>query len=369
MRAEIIAISISLFVAMLAAPRTGNTATFCVSTGTQLANALNSAESNGQSDEIRITTGILTGTTAPATNPRWSYRPGESDEATALNISGGWSAGNNCISQSVGVLQSQLDAEWLGPVLNFGHSTASFSGQISIRNLTLARGRTFTSFSATGIQWFATGTVASQLLIENTIVTSGLSNAQGAMSVYIYQAGSGTVRFRNNIVSNNNIASGVSISTANNAIAYVSNNSIFGNEATTSAGYGLGLGGVIVASNNAVADNTTTATGVTAQVYATTGSGITLRNNHFEDSIITGGAFSELGTTTGDPMWTAAGMLQIPNDVSPLRDSGVNNPSGGVASTDIDGNPRIIGSLIDRGAVEAEALPEPVPEIFENGFE
>jgi hypothetical protein len=348
-------------------------ATFCVSTGTQLANALASAATNGQNDEIRITSGTLTGTTEPNTNARWTYRAAASDEATSLSISGGWSTGNSCASQTIGILLTQLDAEWQGPNVQISSATPSYSGQVSIRNLTLARGRNFNSFAASGILSSFTGTVSAQLLIESVLVTSGQSSVQGTQSVLISQQGGGFIRFRNNVVSNNT-ASGtssgaaVSISATSNAIAYVSNNSIFANQGTAQVAYGLGLGGVVTASNNAVANNTTNAAGSTFQVFSSNGSGITLRNNHFENVLITGGAFSEQGTTTGDPLWTGIGSVRVPNEVSPLRDSGINNPSGGIASTDIEGFPRIMNSVVDRGASEAPA-PTITDRIFQDGFE
>ncbi|MGE3298607.1 MAG: hypothetical protein AB7I68_14825 [Porticoccaceae bacterium] len=349
--------------------------TFCVSTGTQLANALASAATNGQNDEVRITNGILTGSTEPFSNARWRFLPAASDEATTLGLSGGWSTGNNCASQSIGTLLTQLDAEFQGPNLLFAPLTPSYSGQVSIRNLTLSRGRTFNSFGASGIQWNVTGTIATQLLVENVIVTAGQSSVQGARSVSISQQGGGFIRFRNNVVSNNTAtgassSAAVSINATSNAIAFVSNNSIFANQGTSQVGFGLGLEGVITASNNAVADNTSSFVGSTIQVFSAAGGGITLRNNHFEMVQITNGAFFEQGTSTGDPQWTGVGMVRLPNDVSPLRDSGVNNPSGGIASTDIEGNPRIINSLVDRGASEAEAVPVVLPDlIFQNGFD
>ena len=364
-----------LAILLLAQWTQGQAATFCVSTGVQLANALASAQSNGQSDEIKVTTGILRGTTQPFGNPRWRYEPAASDEATALTLSGGWSAGNNCASQTIGTLLSQLDAEWQGPVLDFVPLIASFSGQVTVRNLTLARGRSFNDFGASGLRWTVTGTIATQLLVEDVIVTSGSSSVQGVQSVRITQQGGGFIRFRNNVISNNSATGSSSggaaeIRAISPAVGFVSNNSIFANQGTSQVSFGLGLGGVITASNNAVANNTTTAAPPTFQVFSSDGSGITLRNNHFENMLFTGGTFSEQGTTTGDPQWTGVGMVRLPNAVSPLRDSGVNNPSGGIASTDIEGNPRIISNVVDRGASEAAANPGGLPDlIFQNGFE
>jgi hypothetical protein len=46
----------------------------------------------------------------------------------------------------------------------------------------------------------------------------------------------------------------------------------------------------------------------------------------------------------------------VPNTVSPLRDSGLNSPTGGVPNIDFVGAARVINGTIDRGAVEAAQL-------------
>ncbi|HET6563926.1 MAG TPA: choice-of-anchor Q domain-containing protein, partial [Xanthomonadales bacterium] len=60
------------------------------------------------------------------------------------------------------------------------------------------------------------------------------------------------------------------------------------------------------------------------------------------------------------------GSVMVPNVESPLRDSGLNTPVGGALSIDFRGNPRIVNTTMDRGAIEAEAPPQVGPLITPN---
>jgi len=348
-------------------------ATFCVSTGTQLANALVTSNSNGANDEIKIVSGTLTGSSQVATNPRWRILPEASDEASTLIVSGGWSTGNNCSTQTQQADLTVLDAAFEGAALDIRHATPTFSGQITIRNLTLTRGRSYSSGAASGLNARIVGSLGAQLIIENVFVVAAQTTVSQSGGVSINVDSGGFVRFRNNTVHSNTFTaqqagSAVSISATAPAVAYVSNNSIFDNTSTIRAGSGLALAGVINATNNAVADNTSTDVSPLQEVYSYDATSMTLRNNHFESAHLLN-PFLESGTTDGDPLWTGVGMVRIPDAVSPLRNSGINSPSGGIPAIDIRGDARIVSGTIDRGAVEAVAVAVPLTDaIFSNGF-
>jgi hypothetical protein len=335
-------------------------ATFCISTGVQLANAIATAASNGADDDIRIVAANVSGSTSGSGSPRWYFKPTANDEDTMLTVSGGWSAGG-CATQTIDPTLTVLDAEYQGPVLYIDPETATYSGKVTIRNLTMTRGRAFLDGEGSAFQWFVQGTIAAQLLVEHTAIVASQSIRPNTATVRLYQSGGGTMRFRNNLVFANATSGitsvgGVGVSVFAPAIGYITSNSIFENTATGNAGYGLAVNGVVTVSNNVVADNTTSAAGASYQAYSSSAAALSLRNNHFETSQFLG-AFVETGTTSGDPQWTAVGPLRIPSDTSPLRDSGKNDASGGLAATDILGHPRIVNAVIDRGAVEADALP------------
>lgn len=336
----------------------------CVSTGTQLANALTSAASNGQDDEIRIVATTLTGTSNSGGNPRWYYYVAESDLDLALNISGGWSSGNNCLSQiSLDPQDTVLDAQNTGIALSFVPQFAGvIGGDISVRNLTITRSSNGSAGIGTAINWGVTGAITSSLILENLLVVASNAPGSGSSIVRISQSGSGWVKLRNLIIhANSSSAAPLSIATSGSSYALVSNNTIFGNQSNSGAS-GLSVTGVATLSNNAVAENTSTLP-TSFQFYSAVPGSLTLRNNHFATKSMAGAPFSESGTTTGDPQWTSAGSLKIPGPVSPLRDSGLNNPTGGLASTDFDGSARIVNTTVDRGAVEAEAIPHIGPTI------
>jgi len=339
--------------------------TFCVTTGTQLANALNTAASNGQNDEIRIPTGTLTGTSNPAGNPRWRYPVQASDEGHSLTLTGGWSSGNNCASQvSLDPTQTALDAQYNGRALDFTITNSiAFSGDVVVRNLTITRAGSSNQNVGVAFNWTVTGELASSLLIENVLVVASNATGTSSSAVQIEHSGGGWAKARNLIVNNNTAVAGTGLSISANGSAYaiLSNASIFEN---TSGGAASGLyaQGVVTLANNAVADNTSSAA-TSYQAYSALGTSLTLRYNHFGTRRFTGGAFSDVGTTTGDAQWTQVGSIIVPDTISPLRDSGTNSPTGGLASTDFQGDARIVNSVVDRGAIEAEAIPHIGPTI------
>lgn len=351
--------------ALALAASSAQATTFCVTTGTQLANALNTAASNGQNDEIRIPTGTLTGTSNPAGNPRWGYPVQASDEGSSLTLSGGWSAGNNCASQvSLDPTQTALDAQNAGRALDFTITNSiAFSGDVVVRNLTITRASSSNQAVGVAFNWYVTGQLGSSLLIENVLVIASTATGTSASVVKVTHSGSGYAKARNLIVYGNNATNGlpVAVSAYDTAYAVLSNSSIFDNSAGGAAA-GLGALGVVTLANNAVADNTSS-TSPSYQAYSALGTSLTLRYNHFGTRLFTGGVNSDVGTTTGDAQWTQVGSIIVPDAVSPLRDSGTNSPTGGLASTDFQGDARIVNSVVDRGAIEAEAIPHIGPTI------
>lgn len=341
-------------------------ATFCVATGAQLYSSLQTAQNNGASDEIRIRSGVMSGTGAAGTSPRWSYRAALNEQGATLTISGGWDS--TCATQTLDPLATQLDAQNAGTALEFRNLAGEpLAVQISVRNLTVSRGRALSDYAGAGINYFFDIGSGGGLLLENLLVTTstGAGGRIGGSAIRVYQSGSGFARLRNLVVSNNQLGAsgsgGVEVDVAGNAVGYVINNSIFSNSGSGPSA-GLALGGAIVASNNVVAGNTSSSAGA-AQAYATTSTGITLRNNHFETQNFTGGNQVESGTTSGDPQWNLVGSVAVPKPVSVLRDSGINSPLGQLGSTDFAGDLRIVNSTVDRGAIEAALAPSAGPTI------
>ncbi|MBL8300632.1 MAG: hypothetical protein JNN30_20020, partial [Rhodanobacteraceae bacterium] len=83
---------------------------FCVTTGNDLATAMETAAFNSQDDEIRIRTGTLVRSGTTAGVPRWEYNigVGAGDTSYSLTISGGWS---DCSTQVADPRLTELDAQ------------------------------------------------------------------------------------------------------------------------------------------------------------------------------------------------------------------------------------------------------------------
>lgn len=349
-------------------------ANFCISDGNQLAAALVDVAWNEEADEIRIEYGTLTSNAQAPRDYQWKFDGRHEDYS--LTISGGWSKGNGCASIATNSPNATvLDAQWGGPVF-VADLRNGFTGVLTLRNLTFARGQVYYVAGpngsecrgaydfivcATGLAveaWSGSGAV----VIDNVLITSGRVEAGvDAPIAHLWHQDGGSIKVRNSIVMGNTLGlgaftQGVKITTRTNSLAYISNNSIF-NNTVTSAEAGLTVDGTATLSNNAVADNNSVAASA-SQYTAYNVSQQTLRDNHFGSKQFIGGSipFSEIGTTTGDAQWTQSGVRMVPNAESVLRDSGDNTPTGGIPSIDFSGNARIINGVIDRGAVEAAAV-------------
>lgn len=117
---------------------------------------------------------------------------------------------------------------------------------------------------------------------------------------------------------------------------------------------GLTVNGLVGLYNSVVVANSSTGTANTAELYSASAGELRLINNHLGSVVLFGTPVTNTGTTTGAPFWSGTGPFRIPDVGSPLRDSGSNVNIGGPLATDIRGFPRIVNTVVDRGAVEAQ---------------
>jgi hypothetical protein len=339
-------------------------ATFCVATGAQFDSALESAATNGADDDIRLVTGTLTGSHWPQGELRWDYYARSSDLTSALDVSGGWNAG--CSTQAATAESTVLDAESKGPALAIhGDSINSdgLGGRITLRNLTIAnasdnnRNGDGVALDYQGDYQGGQFTMERVVVVGTDVLYTGAGSAGPGRVVRINQSSTGQVKMIGNVIAANvamsTQSSIVHVSCSADSICAVNNNSVHDNyTGDDQKPYALTLAGTLGAANNVVANN------VAGTVYGGVQAGpwgnraLTLRNNHFESDWF-GGEFLEQGTTNGPAQWTKVGVYRTPKAVSPLRDSGIDNPYGGVGSKDVEGNARIQGTHVDRGAIEA----------------
>jgi hypothetical protein len=87
--------------------------------------------------------------------------------------------------------------------------------------------------------------------------------------------------------------------------------------------------------------------------------GASLANNDIEAT--TGTAVSATGTLHVHPAFVGNGDFHLAAS-SPLIDAGINDPAGGLAPLDLDGAPRVDGTMVDLGAYESSY-------IFSSGFD
>jgi hypothetical protein len=348
-------------------------ANYCVGTGEDLAQILNGpgnghAWNNGEDDIIRLRAGRMTTLAGAVQGPSWVFE--YAWEGQSLSISGGWNS--DCTTQTIDPTLTILDGRNAGQVLAIDNRRFGFpgalGGAISVSNLTLANGRTFSNPAG------ALGEVAAlnidvqnvvagaSVVVENVIITgsTAASTADASSVANVSMRLGGFIRFRNNIIHGNNMSGAgatrnLDLSATSNTVAYVSNNSIFSNVASD-ASVGIDITGVASLYNNVIAENSSTLPGNSRQLYAFDASGLSLTNNHITSMAFGAGsqpAFQN-GTTTGPALWTGAGPFRIPDLGSPLRDSGTNSVVGGLAPTDARGLTRIVNTIVDRGAVEAQ---------------
>lgn len=347
----------------LCASSLAHAATFCVSDGEVLANAMRTAATNGQDDVIRIRAGVLRTTAFFNSEATWDSDFGAGDSDRNLTLSGGWNSG--CTSQTIDPTLTVLDAQYFNGAVRF-RSDSLFSGQVSVSNFTITRGFSVPgisgSFRPAALSVSLLGTVGTQVTIEHVILTDSRQapNCSGCEVARISLGTSGLLRFRNNIIHGNGLATtltgNTSITLDTNAIGYVTNNAIFNNRTSNNLSAGLSTLGVLTLSNNVIAQNSTTGSGSATQLHAREPQNLSLYNNHITEirySPANALPFLEQGTTSGDPMWSGTGPFRVPNAASPLRDSGRNNPAGGLSTTDARGLARVQNGIVDRGAIEA----------------
>lgn len=340
-------------------------AVLCAKTGTNLHDSMVTAANNGEDDEIRIVKGALDAGPALVNTVRWEYRVSANDLVTSLDISGGWDS--TCTTQTGVPADTVLDAELKGAAFKFYNAFVGggLGGKVSLRNLTITRGRS-DYFDGAAVAYYGAAS-GGGFTMERVAVLASDTVSYGHSIVYINQSAMGQVKVSNNVFAQNQVkvstSSIVVMDCAAVALCSFNNNSIHDNYAYDDKHpFALLMLGTVYAANNAVADNlaANASGGVQAGTFGTRT--LSLRNNHFQtDNFV--GEYLEQGTTSGSAKWTLLGTYRTPNPTSPLRNSGVNSPLGGVGSKDIAGQARIQDTTVDRGAVEAVPTQNMAPSL------
>jgi len=203
-------------------------ATFCVSNATELNTALNTAESNGEDDTVKIVQGTYNG--------NFTYA---STEGNSLAIEGGYSG--ECVTRTIDPANTILDGAGISMVLAL-----------------VSQGSTF-------------------FFVEGLTVQNGKSDDpnRGA-GLYVRTGNSGTVLITNNIFSGNRSNNGGGVYTDDTVHATLTNNKFIGNTAWQQGG-GAYLKGAATLIGNIFTENTAQSGGGGAYIDGRA----TLTNNIF----------------------------------------------------------------------------------------
>jgi hypothetical protein len=319
---------------------------YCVTTNTQLMNAIASAQGGGAS-QIRMRTGTYLLATNQAT-PALSIV-----DTSDLSISGGWNTG--CTAQTASSPdQTILNALSSGRLLDIEYPTGS-SHEISFSMLSFRGGMSSSPLSA-GCVYAESLAGSNARLIFELVSFRGCTNSGGSAALRVDLDGvlfalRSSVASGNSYSGNNIFLRGLGGSTFT-----VTNNTITSSSNVTGAGiYLAGLAtDFFRLSNNIVHANGPFDLFVESNVFAL------LNNNHIGVTSVIPVGVTVNAMSTGDPGFVT-GSLHLKAD-SPARNSGLNAAPGGLPTTDFSLNPRILGGQVDRGAYEFDGF-------FANGFE
>lgn len=311
-------------------------ATFCISTVGGIQSALIIAANNGENDTISVVGGAYS-LTAPLTF--------SSAEVRSLTLDGGWNVG--CTSRTGG--ETVLGGQNQVAILDF----FSDSGSLAILHLTMAGGRSTGSLDAPIELSGNTGDVLVEL---NQFIGNRSMAGVGAVSVY---AGSGRLRFRNNLVVGNRGAFvGGAFLIQDSGEAWVTGNTIAANiadQADTGGGLVITGDGHFSLSNNILWNNA----GTTNVDFRANSSHSRFHN---DIGLLGNGTAADqiLGEQYVDPIFEPCpGFLCLSfklSGTSPLVNAGFDTPAGGQSNTDLADAARLIGTHVDVGAYESDVL-------------
>ena len=333
-------------------------ATVCVGSAGALNNAIIAAETNNESDDIRIRAGIYV---APVPDGFYYYPPSNDADIGNVTVSGGWNA--DCSSMAADATATVLSGNLQTPVLRFRNA----NGTMTVRNLTITGGYSsgvvlgalrFDHVSGFGLQVVVDRVILHHneayaplyaktqgtITVKGSLIHSNLSTSTGAGgAVIINENGFNATYIHSNTFTNNAVTSGSTVGglrfeNAGDAQSFIRNNIFWGNDNSD-----LRVVGNIASRNDCSYNNV----GVFNTVIVCNGAGVEQLNPKFTDP--------------------AAGDYRLATN-SPLIDEGC-GPVQCTGAPDIDlrGVARPLGAAHDIGAYEGGyGFSE---HIFTDGFE
>lgn len=345
-------------------------ATFCVDSSADFADALATAEENGEDNDIRVRTGVYVA-------PEAGFRIDLRDGAHSLSIAGGYTDAA-CTARTHVAAATALDGRGAVRPLTIDTSTsfgnADPDHRVAVGGFLFTNGRdalvSALKISDSGPIYGGIIVVEDSVFADNATETGVLEGGPALLAATDGPdfAGGIGIFVRNNLfIRNTGPNAPAAFVYSNNRVAVV-NNTFVENVATdatldervTFASFTFG--GVDFA-NNVFSGNNPDAMPATFDLHATNVTD--LANNALV--AIAGMPRTATGTFEGDPQFVDAanGNYRLAPG-SPLIDAGTDTPAGGLAAFDIDGASRIQGTQVDIGAFEATPSGD---ALFAGGFD
>ncbi len=269
-------------------------ATVCVSTAGQLNTAIIAAETNNQSDDIRIRTGTYV---APIPDGFYYYPPSNNADLGSVTVSGGWNSGCSLMTNdaTLTVLSGNLQTS----VLRFRNA----NGLMTVRNLTITGGYVasgvlgalhFDHVSGFGLSVFVDRVILhhnetyaalyvktqAPIRVEGSLFHSNFTGSTGAGGARIINENgfNATYIFNNtftqNRVGNVSTVGGLVLENVADAPTYINNNIFWGNDNSD-----LGVIGTTASQNNCGYNDV----GVFSNVIVCNGAGVVYVNPLFSN--------------------------------------------------------------------------------------
>ena len=345
--------------ALLLAPA-ARAAVFCVGDATELQNALNTADSNGVDDTIRIKPGTYSVGNADV-DVAFTYSTSQNN---ALTLSGGWfdSGMFECVSPAGDPTDTVLTGNNLRRVLQMSGAAGS-TGAIAVQKLTIRDGNS--EFNG-GLVLGGVAGFAGNLLVDRVyFVSNSATETTGAAAI----STDGTVTIRNSWIDNNNAGENiggvlvrVDHTNSTETRAFVANNTVTGNYCTGASCVTGGLS-VTGTARFAIFNN---AFYITSDAEIRLAATSVLFNNFVQaldgDPIASGGNINPVS-----PGFVNAGAEDFRLlSTSPLVNAGTDDfdtDAFDPGTFDFDGNPRVNDGQYDIGAFENQNA------VFKDGFE
>ena len=325
------------------------TAIHCVATAQELQTALDTAESNGMNDVVKLAQGTY-GVSGNGNN-KFNYN---SDEPCNLAVRGGYSA--DCTARTLDSSNTVLDGEQLNGALSIASNGDSPFAQIVVDGITAKNG-TYNYSSGEGIY---ARSDHGQILLSNNAVLDNASMDYGG--VYA-KTSTGSITLANNIVAGNTAGysgAGCYFSAGEGGEIKLANNTITGNSTTYSWGYGGGAYFYLNSDscrldlyNNIIWGNSGEYGGdiyVDDMSWAT----INVYNNDYDPEKTSGlpSSGNVGGNINADPLFVdaAAGDYHM-SFGSPCIDEGYDSAPA-IPAIDFEGDQRVLGETADIGADE-----------------